>query len=351
MSTTETKDARYFLVTLLLIFLVLTGLLLLGFITPLVLGIVLSGLSFGWFKKIRSALGGKKNLAALLTLLVVITIIILPLTLIAGTLFVQAFDLFTATQEKLTLLQYPQVDAIKAWLGQYGIDFEGTLEQFVPSLKSLSLYISRQIGNIFSNVVNFLVGFFIMIMTIFYFLRDGEKIGKFLIDISPLGTEHEIHLYKAFRKVGGAIFVGNFVSGIIQGLLGGIGFAIFGIGSPVLWGVIMAFLALIPLLGPYLIFIPATAYLFITGTFPATIAFLLYNIIVVSGVDNLIKPKLIGDKINVHPLLILLSILGGLKFFGIMGIIYGPLIVAILLTLLHIYKKIEDEEAQPELDR
>jgi predicted PurR-regulated permease PerM len=344
MSNETRKDARYFLVFLLAVFLGLTILLISGFATPLVLGLVFSGLAYNWYKKLLPKLKNNQNLAALIMLLLIVAVIIIPLVLIGTTLFIEAVDFLTVNQNRLNFSNYPQMAVLETWANQYGLDVESTIKQVVPSIKSLSLYISGQIGNIFSNVVNFFLGFFIMMVTIFYFLRDGKRIGRFLVDVSPLKTSNEVHLYKTFRKVGGAIFFGNFISGLIQGALGALGFIIFGIGSPVLWGVVMGFLALIPLLGPYLIFIPAAVFLFITGTVPATIGFLLYNIIIVSGIDNLIKPKLIGDKIKIHPLLVLLSILGGLQVFGIMGIIYGPLIVAILTTVLHIYVEKPDKD-------
>jgi len=338
MSTIATKDARYFLIALLLLFLGLTLLLFSGFAGPIILGLVLAGLSYRGYrwlqKKIRS-----QNAAALMTMITVVLVIIIPLTLLGTALFFQALALLSATQDRLALFEYPSMQAVEAWAAQYGVDLQETIQQLTPSLKSLGLYISRQIGNIFSNVTAFVLDFFVMLVTFFYLLRDGDRIGKLLIEVSPLKTRDERHLYQTFQKVSGAIFFGTFVSALIQGVLGGLGFAFFGIGAPVLWGTLMGFLALFPLLGPFLIFLPAAIYLYATGPLAAMLVFLIYNILIVSGIDNLIKPKLIGDKINIHPLLILISILGGLKIFGLMGLIYGPLIVAILITVIHLYRQ------------
>jgi predicted PurR-regulated permease PerM len=337
MSTVSPKDARYFLIALLLLFLGLTLLLFSGFAGPVILGLVLAGLSYKGYlwllRKIRS-----KNVAALITMIAVVLVIIIPLTFLGTALFFQALELLSATQNRLALFEYPTMQAIEEWAAQYNIDIRETLQQLTPSLKSLGLYISRQVGNIFSNVAAFVLDFFVMLVTLFYFLRDGDRIGKLLIEVSPLKTADERHLYRTFQKVNGAIFFGTFVSALVQGVLGGLGFAFFGIGAPVLWGTIMGFLALFPILGPFIIFLPAAVYLYATGPLSATIIFLIYNILIVSGIDNLIKPKLIGDKVNIHPLLILISILGGLKVFGLMGLVYGPLIVAILITVIHLYR-------------
>jgi predicted PurR-regulated permease PerM len=168
-------------------------------------------------------------------------------------------------------------------------------------------------------------------------LRDGKKFGEYLIKLSPMKTDKEIGLFETFRDTGKAVFYGNFISAVVQGILGGIGFAIFGIGSPIFWGAIMVFFSLIPLLGPFVIFIPASIYLFAIGDTTNAIIFLLYNILIVSSVDNIIKPRIISGKVDVHPLIMILAILGGLSAFGIMGIIYGPLIATLFLAVLKVY--------------
>lgn len=331
------KESKYFLNVLLILFLALFVLILAGFLAPLVLGLLLAGLGFPLYRELLKRFGDKKNLASLLTVLVISLVIILPFVGILSLLAKEAFDIFTTARDQWAVNQ-SFMQALQPISVKFDINLEEIIRnQLAPVIENLGLVLSREIGGLLSDALRLALNFFIMLVTTFYLLRDGEKLANFLIKLSPLKTADELSLYHTFREAGKAVFFGNFISAIVQGLLGGLGFLIFGIGSPVLWGAVMAFLALIPFLGPYLIFIPAAIYLFATGGTFTAILFLLYNILIVSTVDNLIKPKLISERIKIHPLLILLAILGGIKVFGLLGIIYGPLIVAVFLALLKVY--------------
>lgn len=331
------SEAKKFLIFLLAVFFVLLVVILSGFFAPLVLGLLLMGLSFPLYEVLLKRLGGKENLAALTAVLIISLVIILPFLGLLSLLTKEAVDLLGTAPDKFSLGE-AIVRTLEPLAQKFNLDVRGAVRaQLTPVLEKLGLVISREIGNLLSNAARLVLNFFVMFVSLFYLLRDGRRLGEFLMSFSPLANHEEMDLYHTFKEAGRAIFYSNFVSAIVQGILGGIGFALFGLGSPVLWGAVMAFLALIPLLGAYIIFIPAALYLFFTGKTAIAIGFLLYNILIVSSVDNLIKPKLISQKIKIHPLLILLAILGGLKIFGLMGIVYGPLIIAIFLTLLKVY--------------
>ena len=138
--------------------------------------------------------------------------------------------------------------------------------------------------------------------------------------------------------MGGAILLGNGLGGLIQGTLGGIVFASFGFRSPFLWGVIMAVLAFLPIVGVGAVFLPAALYLILQGRLAAGIFFVVFYVLLSGGIEYLFKPKLVGKRVQMHTLLVFLSIIGGLKLFGILGIIYGPLVVTAFLTLTDIYE-------------
>ena len=341
-----TEQSHYFLIAIILIFVGLISLLLSGFLTPLVLGTILAAISYRWYKKISVKLPEKENLAALLTLLLIVTVVIVPALILIALLAKEAFNVFVLAQAQINLNDNPLTPLLQMISEKFNTNAEVMLRtQILPGLKNFGIYLSNQLSGILSDALQLFVGFFVMLVTIFYLLRDGRALGEFLIKFSPLKTEDELFIFQTFKKVSRAVFYGNFVSALAQGSLGGLGFWIFGLESPVLWGATMAFLALIPLLGPYLIFIPAAAYLLIANKTGLAIGFLLYNIILVSSVDNIIRPKFISEEIKIHPLLVLLSILGALKIFGILGIIYGPLIVAIFFALLDIYLKSSESAA------
>jgi len=335
---TENNHSKYFLIGAILIFVGLLGLLLSRFLTPLVLGLFLAALSYPWFKKIKELLNDSKNTAALFTLFVIITIIIIPVIFISILFFQELLNLFLMIQEQATN-NSPAFQMLTKIIHDLNLDAEMIREQIISGVRGFGTQLINSLSSIFSNIFQLIIGFFIMLVTIFYFLRDGKILGEILIKASPLKTEDELYIYQTFKEAIRAVFYGNFLSALSQGILGGLGFWIFGVGSPILWAAIMTFLSLIPLLGPYIIFLPATAYLLIIGKTGTAIGFLIYNFLLVSTVDNIIKPQFIGGKIKVHPFLILLSILGGLSSFGILGIIYGPLIVVLTFIFIEIYNR------------
>ncbi len=340
------KYSHLFLIILVLLFSGFVILLLSGFLTPLILAVIIAILTRKWYEKLHIKLRGRKNLAALFMILVIVVIIIVPSIILLTLTLKEVLDLYHKINIYLTAQQIEQFlksDSPAPHLVQnisqiFNIDIKDLLlKEFLPIFKNIGLYIFNQLDNILSNIFKLALGFFVMLVAIFYLLRDGHLLGNFLTKIIPLETDYQIRLYQTFEKVSRAVFYGNFVSAFSQGLLGGISFLIFGLASPVFWGLTMAFVALIPLLGPYLIFLPVALYLFLTEKTFLALGFLLYNMILTSGIDNIIKPKLISRKVQIHPFLILISIFGGLKIFGVLGIIYGPLIVAVFLTLIDIY--------------
>ena len=141
-----------------------------------------------------------------------------------------------------------------------------------------------------------------------------------------------------FHAMASVVLVVNGISGLIQGVLGGAFFALFGLNSPVLWGFITAVLAFVPIVGIAVVFLPASIYLFLKGKVAAAIFFLVFYSAVSGVVEYLVKPKLVGNKVKMHTLLVFLAVLGGLKVFGILGIIYGPLVITAFLTLTDIYR-------------
>ena len=137
----------------------------------------------------------------------------------------------------------------------------------------------------------------------------------------------------------GAILVVNGLGGVIQGILGGVVFALFGLKSPLLWGVIMGLLAFLPIVGIGLVFLPAAVILIISGRLAAGLIFLVIYAVITVGVEYFFKPRIVGQRVQMHTLLVFLSIIGGLKLFGILGIIYGPLVMTAFLTLTDIYHR------------
>ncbi len=331
-----TKDSHRFLIILLLIFLALLILTIAGYGGPLVMALVFAGVASPLYRRLKHLLHSE-NTAALITVIIVSLVIVLPAFFLLTVLTNEALHLFTFTQSNLAE-NYSFQNALANFSARFDVDLKAIIDtQLTPAIKNLGLTVSKEIGNFLSNALNVTINFFVMIIGLFYLLRDGRKFADFLLAASPLKTSDELDIYQTFIDTGKAVFYGTVISALAQGILGGIGFLFASLPSPILWGTLMGFLGLIPFLGPYIVFVPAAIYLFFSGQVVTAIIFLLYNIIIVSTVDNIIKPKIVGVKTHTHPFLVLIAILGGLKFFGLAGIIYGPLILSVFLALLRVY--------------
>jgi len=212
--------------------------------------------------------------------------------------------------------------------------------------RSISVFLFNNIMNITQNSFRFILMLFIMFYSLFYFLKDGEKILKRMMTLSPLGNDYEIMLYNKFRSAARATLKGTFIVGAIQGSLGGIIFLITGIPGALIWGIIMTIISLIPAIGCSIIWFPAGIIMLITGHIWQGLAIIIFGLLVISTIDNFIRPKLVGKDIQMHPLLVLLSTLGGIIIFGISGFIIGPIIAALFVASISIYEHHYHNELQ-----
>jgi predicted PurR-regulated permease PerM len=335
---------RYFLI-LFLISGILLGKLFWPFLSILVLAFVLTGLFRPLYSILLKKISPQK--ASFLTCMVIVFVIFIPILFFVGVLSQEAYGLYqmgkgaTISQHIKEVLQNSQsFDKVKNILEGYNIHLDSTIFNKVLSDtgKEVGLYLYQQASAIASNILNFIINFLIMIVIIFFLLIDGNKLIDFIVDLSPLSAEHDRMLIAKFQEMAGAILIGNGLAGLIQGIIGGMTFAFFGLSSPFLWGLIMALLAFLPIVGIAVVFFPAVIYLFLKGRVAAGIFFLVIYILITVLIEYLLKPRLVGQRVKMHPLLVILSILGGLKVFGILGIIYGPLIVTAFLTLTEIYR-------------
>ena len=162
----------------------------------------------------------------------------------------------------------------------------------------------------------------------------------------PLKSKYRKHVFKKLNDMAYAVIYGSIIIAIIQGALGGIGFLMFGLPSPILWGIVMMFASLIPYVGSSLIWLPASLILIFSGYVNSDstlmvkgILFILYGVFIIGTIDNILKPKIIGDKGGLHPVLVLLGVVGGLNLLGFIGVIIGPIVLAMLVTFIGIYEE------------
>jgi predicted PurR-regulated permease PerM len=183
-----------------------------------------------------------------------------------------------------------------------------------------------------------LFSFFLIFITMFFLFRDGPDILEILRTSNPLPRAYETEIIQKFQDVSYATFFGNIFTAIVQGSAAAVLFWILGIPSPLFWGAVVAFVALVPIVGAFLVWIPMSAYLYLTGESARAVLVLVLGGLVVSSIDNILKPILIHGRTKMHPLLVFLSVLGGMQVFGFLGILMGPLIVAVFLSFLNFYR-------------
>jgi predicted PurR-regulated permease PerM len=287
------------------------------------------------------------TLSSLITCVIIFFVLFIPVSVFVGILANEAYDLYITARDailnnpiKEVLENSKIVDKLNGFLTNFGVTITGDeLNRGVAELgRTVGLFLYQQATSMTANIANFVVNFFFMLLIVFYLLIDNQRLVSFIVGLSPLPDDQDEKLIQKFKDMGGAILLGNGLGGLIQGTLGGIVFAFFGFKSPFLWGVIMALLAFLPIVGVGAVFLPAALYLILQGRLGAGIFFIVFYVLLSGGIEYLFKPKLVGKRVQMHTLLVFLSIIGGLKLFGILGIIYGPLVVTAFLTLTDIYE-------------
>jgi len=295
------------------------------------------------------------SLASVLTCLLITAIVFIPLLFFTLALTDEALNLYhwgrdsrVGLKLQVFIQESPIIDNLRQYLGELGFDFKPT--QVTDSLSYLAkiggLFLYNQASNWAANILQFVILFFIMILVIFFLLIDQPKLVEYIIRLSPLPDDEDRLLLAKFEEIAGAIIRGNGICGLIQGVLGGVIFSILGLNSPILWGGVMAILAFLPIFGIGLVMVPAAVILMVNGNIGQGIFLFVFYLILSLSMEYIFKPKLVGDQVKMHTLLVFLSIIGGLNVYGVLGIIYGPLIVTAFLTLSGIYINKYDDYIQ-----
>jgi predicted PurR-regulated permease PerM len=194
-------------------------------------------------------------------------------------------------------------------------------------------------GLIASNLLSLVFNFLLTIPLVFVFFISGRAAKNFIMELIPIPDEEKERLIKRFKELSSAIFIGNGLISISEGILGGLSFLACGLKGALIGGVLISITAFLPLIGAYVVILPVTIFLLLNNNPLAAVLFLLFNTIQVFILDMLVKPRLIGTKSQMHAALVFMSILAGVQIYGVIGLFYGPLLVTIFLTLAEIYKE------------
>jgi len=339
--------SRFFIIFLLCALGLLLGLLW-AYVSSIVMALLIASVCHPLYSLVKRLLKGREIAASLLMTLFILLVLILPVSWFISTLTNEAFEFYNTTRNTVSLQKIQKaLESDSIWasrarnLGKLaGIEFNPeTIQTLAASVgKKVGLFLYNSGSSMASNLFSFLVHFFLMMMTVYYLFKDGVRLREYITELIPVPNEQMEKVVNKFQEMGRAIIIGNGLSGVVQGILGGCGFFVFGIKSPFLWGTVIAFMAFLPVIGASIVFIPAAIILMLQGHVGAGIGFLIYNILYSSIIEYLIKPRVIGQGMQMNSLLVFIGIIGGIKLFGILGIIYGPLIITIFLTLAEIYR-------------
>jgi predicted PurR-regulated permease PerM len=179
---------------------------------------------------------------------------------------------------------------------------------------------------------------FFVIFTMYYFFRDGENISRTVRDTLPLERAQADSIMTRTREVIDASVYGVITIAAIQGTLGGLAFWILGMRSAIIWAVVMTFLSMVPMLGAFIVWVPAAIYLALSGHYVKALMLAAWGTLVIGMIDNFLRPKLVGSRTRLHELLIFFSVLGGLNVFGVLGVVLGPVVMALTLSLIDVYR-------------
>jgi predicted PurR-regulated permease PerM len=288
-----------------------------------------------------------KEVASLITLLLILIAIIGPFSYISYALINEVSDIVAKTDieaRKLTsLLSDERVTNIFRKIEPY-TGLEGPSEEvLVENTRKVGQKIVEGLSSGFGNVMSVAANFVIMAFTIFFFLKDGPGFLQKSRDYLPFSEEHRGRLTSQVKDMIVSTIYGGVVVAIVQGILGGIAFAVLGIRSPILWGSAMALMSFVPLLGTAIIWLPASVILLIEEAYVKGVALILVGIFVISMVDNILKPLIIGGRTKMPTIIIFFTVLGGIKLFGLVGLVMGPLVFALFLSVFEIFRTMEAE--------
>jgi predicted PurR-regulated permease PerM len=318
------------------------------FLEPILWAVFITIVSYPVYTKLRRSLKQRGILSAVVMTALVVFIFVLPVSFLIFSLANEVVEGYQSVEEMIKtgrlqsfvnqLMESPVFKwplarlQLSADLSQ--LDMESFL---LKNLKQITTFMFSQFSIILKGLSGFLIGFLLTLLSLYYFFKDGHRLFETLKEVLPIRPKERDLFVSRFRQMVSATIYGGLLVAIVQGILGGLAFWMLGLPSPVLWGTAMGFLSLIPIGGTALIWIPTSLILLIQGAFAKGIILLAIGVFVISMMDNFLRPLLVGARTKIHPLLLFFSVLGGIQAFGMIGLIAGPLVATLCITLIEIY--------------
>lgn len=342
---------KYFLIALLSIFLLLLLYAIFPFLGTLVIAAVIVTGAYPLQKKLIHRSPGHPNLMTLLTLFIITLLVLIPFTFLFTLIAREASQAYSLISDNVNQFFTEDFRLLPAkihesflgeWLSSIGsyvpINTADLIQNIETAVSAISTFLVSQTTNVLKHFSLILLHLIVFFLSLFYFFRDGKVIIHKIRSLLPLQEKYRGELFVKLGTLSRSIIYGIFGAAIAQGFLAGLGFYFAGISNAVFWGTMMAFFSPVPYIGTAIIWVPTVIYLISQGAFLPAIFLFFWCSIIVGLSDNLVKPYLIGEANAIHPLLVLLVILGGVFAFGLEGVIFGPFLLSLTLTFLHIYQ-------------
>lgn len=337
------KFSRYFLLVVLVGITIIFFNMIKIFFVPVVLAAVFVGLFQPFYQRMLKLFRHRKALSSFVCCLVLLLALLIPAYIIANLVSREAIAFYHSAEQNVqeiidqgdqgVLGRIKEIKLVK----QLGLDQKNWEATFQEIARTTAGLLGTVINKASKGTFQFVVNIFLIFFAMFYFFRDGDRLIPKLKYLSPLSERYEEKLIAQFLSVSRATIKGTLLIGLIKGFLGGLAFWIFGIGSPILWGVVMVLLSIIPMVSAWLVMYPAAIMLMMTGKVWQGILLFLIAALVIGNIDNILIPRLVGREAGMHELMVFFSTLGGISIFGVMGFIIGPIIAALFLSILDVY--------------
>lgn len=306
------------------------------FLNVIILALVMAILLDPIYVRVLKFLGGRAKTAAGVVVFLSIVFILVPLSLLSIQIFSQSRDVYLQLQSS-NVDYFQQVintieKPIQAHFPEFSLNVKGYLQQIVT-------WLGNNAANIISSTGNAVLGLMLVFISLFFFLKDGKKFLHYIIKLSPLDDVYDTKIFHRIAIMISLVVRGVLFIAIVQAILVGIGFYLFGVPNATLWGTVTVFASLLPFIGTGLVVFPGVAYLLLVGNFAGAIGLAIWGTLLVGLIDNLLMPIMYGKNSQIHPLIILFAVLGGIYTFGPLGFLVGPMIVSLFIAILEIYRE------------
>ena len=360
----EGSPSKYFFVGMIAVVAIVSIIIIFPFLTSIITGAILAFVFYPLYNWLQKRIRYKGQ-TAFITAIIILVLVTMPAIALFNTLTQETHYLYIRAKQQLSVGEiidsrcYEDTFICNAINNVNQLLREEQIKEYlVGLLNDVIAFFTKKISAIIFSLPKIILHLMVVLFTCYYVLKDGKDLLKRIEKAAPLKVHHQEQIVQQFGDITRAVIYGAFLVALVQGALGAFGLWLFGIKSFIWWGIVMTFFALIPFIGTWVVWFPASLFLGLsgylqneTGLIWRGVGLFFFGLLFISTIDNILKPVIVAERARVHPLLILIGILGGLFVFGLIGIIIGPLILALLQTLLQIYEKEREPHiGEPEPD-